>query len=58
MSESTKPGTDPKRAEPGCVPDWKHHGVRVVHGNELDSNVPQTQGMSRAAAPRKSGPAR
>ena len=30
--------------------DWKHHGVRVVHGNELDPNVPQTQGMSRAAA--------
>jgi uncharacterized RmlC-like cupin family protein len=30
--------------------DWKHHGVRVVHSSELDSNVPQTQGMSRAAA--------
>jgi uncharacterized RmlC-like cupin family protein len=30
--------------------DWKHHGVRVVHGHELDPNVPQTQGMSRAAA--------
>jgi uncharacterized RmlC-like cupin family protein len=30
--------------------DWKHHGVRVVHANELDANVPQTQGMSRAAA--------
>ena len=30
--------------------DWKHHGVRVVHANELDVNVPQTQGMSRAAA--------
>ena len=24
--------------------------MRVVHGNELDPNVPQTQGMSRAAA--------
>jgi len=30
--------------------DWKHRGVRVVHGHELDPNVPQTQGMSRAAA--------
>src|SRR6266705_167925 len=30
--------------------DWKHHGVRVVHGNQLDPNVPQTKGMSRAAA--------
>ena len=29
---------------------WKHHGVRVVKGSELDSNVPQTAGMSRAAA--------
>ena len=29
---------------------WKQHGVRVVHGHELDPNVPQTQGMSRAAA--------
>ena len=30
--------------------DWKHHGVRVVRASELDPNVPQTQGMSRAAA--------
>ena len=30
--------------------DWKHHGVRVVHAHELDPNVAQTQGMSRAAA--------
>src|ERR1700681_2969690 len=30
--------------------DWKHHGVRVVHAHELDPNVPQTKGMSRAAA--------
>jgi uncharacterized RmlC-like cupin family protein len=35
---------------PGPVRDWKHHGVRVVHGHELDPNVAQTQGMSRAAA--------
>ncbi|HET9578520.1 MAG TPA: cupin domain-containing protein [Usitatibacter sp.] len=30
--------------------DWKLHGVRVVRGTDLDPNVPQTQGMSRAAA--------
>ena len=29
---------------------WKLKGVRVVKGGELDPNVPQTQGMSRAAA--------
>ncbi|MBA2413473.1 MAG: cupin domain-containing protein [Burkholderiaceae bacterium] len=29
---------------------WRHHGVRVVHGHALDSNTPQTAGMSRAAA--------
>jgi len=31
-------------------PDWRTHGVRVVHSNELDINTPQTTGMSRAAA--------
>src|SRR5438270_10308341 len=30
--------------------DWRLHGVRIVHGNELDSNTPQTEGMTRAAA--------
>ena len=30
--------------------DWKHTGVRVVHGNALDTNTPQTPGMNRAAA--------
>ena len=29
---------------------WKLHGVRVVKGTDLDPNVPQTQGMARAAA--------
>ena len=28
---------------------WRLHGVRVVHGNELDINTPQTPGMNRAA---------
>ncbi len=29
---------------------WRLHGVRVVHGNELDPNTAQTPGMNRAAA--------
>src|ERR671912_379249 len=29
---------------------WRYRGVRVVHGNELDINTPQTPGMNRAAA--------
>lgn len=30
--------------------DWKEHGVKIVRGTELDSNTPQTAGMTRAAA--------
>src|SRR5579871_2812205 len=30
--------------------DWRQHGIRIVHANELDCNTPQTQGMTRAAA--------
>ena len=30
--------------------DWKLNGVRVIPGNSLDSNTPQTLGMNRAAA--------
>jgi uncharacterized RmlC-like cupin family protein len=30
--------------------DWRHHGVRVVPADTLDSNTPQTPGMDRAAA--------
>jgi uncharacterized RmlC-like cupin family protein len=30
--------------------DWKHHGVRVIKGTELDTNTAQTPGMNRAAA--------
>jgi uncharacterized RmlC-like cupin family protein len=29
---------------------WKHDGVRVIPGNNLDSNTPQTPGMFRQAA--------
>ncbi len=31
-------------------PKWKHDGVRVVPGNCLDGNTPQTPGMDRKAA--------
>jgi uncharacterized RmlC-like cupin family protein len=29
---------------------WKHDGVRVIPGDQLDANTAQTPGMSRAAA--------
>ncbi len=31
-------------------PDWRTEGVRIVRANDLDTNTPQTPGMSRAAA--------
>ena len=34
----------------GPTRDWRLDGVRVVRAGELDSNTPQTPGMSRAAA--------
>jgi uncharacterized RmlC-like cupin family protein len=30
--------------------DWKEHGVKIVHAGELDTNTPQTSGMTRSAA--------
>src|ERR1700683_3970074 len=30
--------------------DWKHNGVKVIPGDQLDTNTPQTPGMNRAAA--------
>src|SRR6202012_1932493 len=32
------------------APDWKLNGVRVIKGDQLDTNTPQTPGMNRAAA--------
>ena len=29
--------------------DWRENGVRIVRSHELDSNTPQTSGMTRAA---------
>ena len=34
---------------PGSV-DWRLNGVRVIKGDQLDTNTAQTQGMNRAAA--------
>ena len=34
----------------GSDNDWRHHGVKVVSGQHLDINTPQTEGMNRAAA--------
>ena len=44
MSDTPEPGEILRGAM------WKLRGVRVVKGTELDSNTPQTPGMSRAAA--------
>jgi uncharacterized RmlC-like cupin family protein len=30
--------------------DWKTNGIRIVRAGELDTNTPQTEGMTRAAA--------
>jgi uncharacterized RmlC-like cupin family protein len=30
--------------------DWKNNGVRIIPGDSLDPNTPQTPGMTRAAA--------
>ncbi len=35
---------------PNEKPDWKQHGIRIVRSGELDSNTPQTPGMTRAEA--------
>ena len=32
------------------MPDWKNHGLRIIRSGELDSNTPQTPGMTRAEA--------
>ncbi len=34
----------------GEAVDWKTHGVKVIPGDQLDSNTAQTPGMNRAAA--------
>lgn len=34
----------------GAQDGWREHGVRIIHGDALDTNTPQTPGMNRAAA--------
>jgi uncharacterized RmlC-like cupin family protein len=41
---------EPPTTGPSAASDWRLHGVRVVHADELDVNTPQTPGMHRAAA--------
>jgi uncharacterized RmlC-like cupin family protein len=31
-------------------PNWRQHGLRIIRGGELNSNTPQTSGMTRAEA--------
>jgi uncharacterized RmlC-like cupin family protein len=43
--------TDARIVHPSVPADrWKHDGVRVIPGNQLDPNVPSTPGMDRKAA--------
>jgi uncharacterized RmlC-like cupin family protein len=35
---------------PAGTVDWRHNGVRVIRGDQLDVNTAQTPGMNRAAA--------
>ena len=34
----------------GETPNWEENGVKVISGDHLDMNTPQTPGMDRAAA--------
>ena len=38
------------RTQPSATPNWRTDGVRVIPGDALDTNTPQTPGMTRAAA--------
>ncbi len=42
--------TSEDAAAAGAQTDWREHGVRIVHSDELDANTSQTPGMNRAAA--------
>jgi len=55
-AQPSKPPRTPPMETPSHPPhdpaptDWKHDGVRVVPGDQLDGNVPSTPGMDRKAA--------
>ncbi|MFN8496132.1 MAG: cupin domain-containing protein [Caldilineaceae bacterium] len=36
--------------ETTSTPNWREQGIRIVRGDQLDLNTPQTPGMNRAAA--------
>ncbi|HEU4385158.1 MAG TPA: cupin domain-containing protein [Anaeromyxobacteraceae bacterium] len=38
------------RGTEAAHPDWREHGVRIVHASQLDLATAQTPGMTRAAA--------
>ena len=40
--------TTPEHPAHPAPTDWKHDGVRVVPGDQLDANVPSTPGMDRS----------
>jgi uncharacterized RmlC-like cupin family protein len=44
MTDETEPGV------PRGAVDWKSDGVKVIPGDQLDPNTPQTPGMNRKAA--------
>jgi uncharacterized RmlC-like cupin family protein len=44
MTDETDPGV------PVGAVDWKTNGVKVIPGDQLDPNTPQTPGMNRKAA--------
>jgi uncharacterized RmlC-like cupin family protein len=50
MSHGHDPEANPEGPPmPGTV-DWRLNGVRVIKGDQLDTNTAQTPGMNRAAA--------
>ncbi len=44
------PHDHPPESNPPDEPRWKHDGVRVIRGDQLDPNTAQTPGMFRQAA--------
>ena len=50
MTEEASLTHDHTHPHTGDEPRWKHDGIRVIKGDALDSNTPQTPGMFRQAA--------
>ena len=50
MSDDAAAGPPPPAPLADTAIDWKEHGVKVIPGDSLDPNTPQTPGMTRAAA--------